>query len=186
MVRTGWPGWLLGVMLGAGQVVAQEPAAPPRVELRENVPNPFFPSTTIPFVIYPEVCARGHEPLVSLKIYNVLAQVIAIPVLQGLPASSWTTYGCKCDVVCGVLGWEAAGRQKRGHSRHLLLPAGRGWPAHHSQDDRAALRPPAGRAPSAVSPFPARGAGAAVIQAGWGGTAVAHGARRPIQTEISG
>lgn len=97
MVRTGWPGWLLGVVLVAGQVVAQEPAAPPRVELRENIPNPFFPSTTIPFVIYPEVCARGHEPLVSLKIYNVLAQVIAIPVLQGLPGELLDNIRLKCD-----------------------------------------------------------------------------------------
>ena len=96
MVRTGWPGWLLGVVMGAGQVVAQEPAAPPRVELRENIPNPFFPSTTIPFVIYPEVCARGHEPLVSLKIYNVLAQVIAIPVLQGLPGEPLDNLRLKC------------------------------------------------------------------------------------------
>jgi hypothetical protein len=97
MVRTGWPGWLLGVVLGAGQVAAQEPAAPPRVELRENVPNPFFPSTTIPFVIHPEVCTRGHEPLVSLKIYNVLAQVIAIPVLQGLPGELLDNIRLKCD-----------------------------------------------------------------------------------------
>jgi hypothetical protein len=96
MVRTGWPGWLLGMVLGAGPVVAQEPAPPPRVELWENVPNPFFPSTTIPFVIYPEVCARGHEPLVSLKIYNVLAQVIAIPALQGLPAEVLDNIRLKC------------------------------------------------------------------------------------------
>src|SRR3712207_8103921 len=45
-------------------------------------PNPFFPATTIPFSISQEVCARGHQPVVSLKVYNVLVQVVAIPVLR--------------------------------------------------------------------------------------------------------
>ena len=76
-----WPGWifpLLGCL--AGPAVAQE-RPPPPVELRENYPNPFFPATTIPFVLNPTLCARGHQPLVSLKVYNVLAQVVAIPIL---------------------------------------------------------------------------------------------------------
>jgi len=85
MVRLGRPGWLIGLVLITGRAAAQDPAPALRIELGENVPNPFFPATTVPFVIHSEVCARGHEPLVSLKIYNVLAQVIAIPVLQGQP-----------------------------------------------------------------------------------------------------
>lgn len=79
----GWqrPGWILATLLSlAGRASAQE-RPPPLVELRENYPNPFFPSTTIPFVLNPELCERGHQPLVSLKIYNVLAQVVAVPVL---------------------------------------------------------------------------------------------------------
>ena len=85
MVRFGWPGWcLLLAVVGGVPAVAQEPAPPPeRVELNENYPNPFYPATTIPFVIHPEVCGRGHQPLVSLKIYNVLVQVVAVPVLVG-------------------------------------------------------------------------------------------------------
>jgi hypothetical protein len=43
--------------------------------------RPFFPATTIPFEISQEVCARGHQPVVSMKIYNVLVQVVAIPTL---------------------------------------------------------------------------------------------------------
>ena len=74
------PGWMLALLVGlAGPATAQERAPP--VELRENYPNPFFPATTIPFVLNPELCERGHQPLVSLKIYNVLAQAIAIPIL---------------------------------------------------------------------------------------------------------
>jgi hypothetical protein len=83
MVRFAWPGWWLGLLVGVGTpVAAQANVAPPRIELKENYPNPFFPTTTIPFVIAQEVCARGHQPVVSLKIYNVLVQVVAIPVLN--------------------------------------------------------------------------------------------------------
>lgn len=82
-------GWLLGVLVGTGGPVrAQQVASPATgVELKENLPNPFFPSTTIPFELHPEVCARGHQPTVTLKIYNVLAQVVAIPALAGRPRS---------------------------------------------------------------------------------------------------
>jgi len=83
MVRLAWPGWWLGLLVGVGTpVAAQANVVPPRIELKENYPNPFFPTTTIPFVIAQEVCARGHQPVVSLKIYNVLVQVVAIPVLN--------------------------------------------------------------------------------------------------------
>jgi hypothetical protein len=82
MVRLVWPGWWLGLLVGAGSpVAAQANVIPPRVELKENYPNPFFPATTIPFTISSEVCARGHQPVVSLKVYNVLVQVVAIPTL---------------------------------------------------------------------------------------------------------
>ena len=68
--------------MGVGTPVgAQANVAPHRVELMENYPNPFFPTTTIPFSISEEVCSRGHQPVVSLRIYNVLVQVVAIPVL---------------------------------------------------------------------------------------------------------
>jgi hypothetical protein len=82
MVRFMWPGWWLGLLVGAGSpAAAQANVVPPRVELKENYPNPFFPATIIPFVISPEVCARGHQPVVSLRVYNVLVQVVAIPTL---------------------------------------------------------------------------------------------------------
>jgi len=82
MVRLAWPGWWLGLLAGAGSpVAAQANVLPPRVELKENYPNPFFPATTIPFAISREVCAKGHQPVVSLKIYNVLVQVVAVPTL---------------------------------------------------------------------------------------------------------
>lgn len=74
-------GWALALLLGLADPVSSQERPPPRVEFRENYPNPFFPSTTIPFVLNPELCERGHQPLVSLKVYNVLAQIVAAPIL---------------------------------------------------------------------------------------------------------
>ncbi|HLS46903.1 MAG TPA: hypothetical protein VK012_00160 [Gemmatimonadales bacterium] len=82
MVRFAWTGWWLALVLVTGPpLYAQDPADPPSVELRDNYPNPFNASTTIPFTIRPEVCRNGHEPTVTLEIYNVLGQVVAVPVL---------------------------------------------------------------------------------------------------------
>ncbi len=54
-------------------------------ELRQNYPNPFNPETHIAFTIggYPECLDPGRQYRVSLKIFNVLTQLVAVPVLQG-------------------------------------------------------------------------------------------------------
>ncbi len=85
MVRFAWPGWWLGLLLGmVSPAAAQQGRDPlPGVELRENYPNPFYPSTTIPFVIHEAMCKAGHRPVVTVKIYNVLAQEVAIATLVG-------------------------------------------------------------------------------------------------------
>ena len=82
------PPWALALLLtlGVGPPVAAQqvrpPPPPPSATLGENTPNPFFPATLIPFSIRPEECTDGHQPVVSLKVYNVLVQVVAVPVLQ--------------------------------------------------------------------------------------------------------
>lgn len=79
--------WAVAVALGlvavaAGWVDAQVPVPAP-VELKQNYPNPFNPATTIPFYMSGGLFVDGHRPRVSLKIYNVLAQLVAVPILQG-------------------------------------------------------------------------------------------------------
>jgi len=63
--------------------VGQQSASAAAVSLRQNYPNPFNPATTIPFSLSAELFSNGHRPKVSLKIYNVLAQLVAVPILQG-------------------------------------------------------------------------------------------------------
>jgi hypothetical protein len=63
--------------------MGQQPGSAAAVSLRQNYPNPFNPATTIPFSLSAELFSNGHRPKVSLKIYNVLAQLVAVPILQG-------------------------------------------------------------------------------------------------------
>ncbi len=53
--------------------------------LKQNFPNPVNQDTRIPFAIGDEQgCAdSGRQHRVSLRIYNLLAQLVAVPVLQG-------------------------------------------------------------------------------------------------------
>ncbi|HKV71220.1 MAG TPA: hypothetical protein VJN62_08230 [Gemmatimonadales bacterium] len=88
MKRYAWAVMGLGLCaIAAGSARGQLPVPSqgtrPPVELRQNYPNPFNPATTIPFTLGGNLFANGHRPKVSLKIYNVLAQLVAIPILQG-------------------------------------------------------------------------------------------------------
>ncbi len=56
--------------------------------LGQNYPNPFNPETTIPFAVGyegdPPACTDPNRVYrVSLRIYNLLTQIVAIPILQG-------------------------------------------------------------------------------------------------------
>jgi len=63
------------------------PPAPERsqgLRLGQNYPNPFNPETRIPFAVGdPPACAGPSQYRVSLRIYNLLAQLVAVPVLVG-------------------------------------------------------------------------------------------------------
>ena len=89
MKRYAWAALGLGLCAIAtggarGQARAEQgTASKPAAELRQNYPNPFNPATTIPFSLGGNLFVNGHRPTVSLKIYNVLAQLVAIPILQG-------------------------------------------------------------------------------------------------------
>ena len=75
--------WATGMGVGVQSAWGQAETSQPVVQLKQNYPNPFNPATTIPFTLSGDVFANGHRPKVSLKIYNVLAQLVAVPILQG-------------------------------------------------------------------------------------------------------
>lgn len=53
--------------------------------LGQNFPNPFNPETRIPFTLGdPPSCTDNNKQYrVSLKVYNLLSQLVTTPVLQG-------------------------------------------------------------------------------------------------------
>ena len=57
----------------------------PRKTLGQNYPNPFNPETWGKFEIFgdPACPEGGKQHRVTLKIYNILGQEVAVPVLQG-------------------------------------------------------------------------------------------------------
>jgi len=84
MKRHAWAVLGLGLwVIGAASVSGQDQRPPPRVELKQNYPNPFNPATTIPFSLGGNAFTGGRQPVVSLRIYNVLGQLVAVPILQG-------------------------------------------------------------------------------------------------------
>jgi hypothetical protein len=84
MKHLAWALLALGLLLAAPSAMeAQQGRPTDAVRLGRNYPNPFNPETTIPFELGQSLFANGHQPIVSLRIYNVLAQLVAIPILQG-------------------------------------------------------------------------------------------------------
>ena len=81
----------LGALMPAAlsaQGTTQTPPQRPRPAggLEQNYPNPFNPETTIPFTVGdPAVCEKDPNRLyrVTLKVYNLLAQQVAVPILRG-------------------------------------------------------------------------------------------------------
>lgn len=85
MKSSAWAVLMLLGLLGSvpGALRAQETSPVERAALGRNYPNPFNPETFIPFQLKAELFVGGQRPVVSLKIYNVLAQLVAIPIVQG-------------------------------------------------------------------------------------------------------
>ncbi len=55
-------------------------------QLEQNYPNPFNPETKIPFVLSEDLFADGRPAVVSLRIFNLLQQMVAVPVALAHPA----------------------------------------------------------------------------------------------------
>lgn len=75
-------GLLLAVVM-VPSASAQRPGQMAAVTLEEPRPNPVFPAALVPFTLQSEICRDGGQPVVSLKVYNVLAQPVATLRLRG-------------------------------------------------------------------------------------------------------
>ena len=101
-----WTALLMGAVIGAlvllpsrGVAQAGQPGVAPNegkhqpgalLALGQNYPNPFSPATRIPFSVGdPPVCSDPVKRYrVSLKVYNLLAQPVAVPVIAQATSSS--------------------------------------------------------------------------------------------------
>lgn len=58
------------------------------VQLQPNYPNPFSQETRIPFILGADLFEDGRPVVVTIRIYNLLRQPIAIPTALDHPASA--------------------------------------------------------------------------------------------------
>lgn len=71
------------------QETARVPAAEPRTGfyLEQNYPNPVNPETWIPFHLEDSLFESADSVVVTIRIYNILRQMVAIPEAVDLPGS---------------------------------------------------------------------------------------------------
>ena len=62
--------------------------------LEQNYPNPFNPETRIPFVLTEDLFADARPAIVTIRIFNILQQVVAVPTAlrhplgEGVPVAN--------------------------------------------------------------------------------------------------
>lgn len=101
------------------------------VSMGQNFPNPFNPESRISFTIgdFPTCDEGSRQYRVTLKIFNILTQIVAVPQLEGssggvaggqkldnvlLPCGRYTAYwngkylGTSREVASGVYYWQIA------------------------------------------------------------------------------
>ena len=84
----------------AGQTKSKSPRGHSAGSIGKNFPNPFNPTTTIPFAVgdTADACANDRQTYeVSLQILNILSQQVANPILAGTATASSTTPSSPLD-----------------------------------------------------------------------------------------
>lgn len=81
-----WPA-VVGLLVAVpGTGAAQRPTAP-AVTLEDPRPLPVLPAALVPFRLSRELCRGGRQPLVSLKVRDVLAKEVATLRLRRDPGT---------------------------------------------------------------------------------------------------
>ena len=81
-------GVVLLLLLSPHGVLAQGAGKERGSRLKANYPNPFNPTTTIVFSLLESDFPGGRPAKVTIKIFNTLAQLVAIPLALDNPAAS--------------------------------------------------------------------------------------------------
>ncbi len=79
---------LLAAGLLSAPAMAQEtpPGSRPNIQLKPNYPNPFNPTTVIPFWLPDEMFEDGRPVVVSIRIYDSLMRLVATPSALNHPS----------------------------------------------------------------------------------------------------
>lgn len=112
-----------------GQSAQRRPESAARKgHLLPNQPNPVADETLIPFRIGPDSCPTSEERyVVTLRIYNILSQLVAVPMLVDSAATGAAAEGDTTAVPRRI--------------RELQLPCGSyvaRWNGRHDRDGRRA------------------------------------------------
>src|SRR5438874_11083998 len=75
----------LGLLPGSLFGQSRSPGRDRGSQLNQNYPNPFNPTTTIPFTVLESDVVGSRPAVVTLRIYNVLQQLVAIPKAMNHP-----------------------------------------------------------------------------------------------------
>jgi hypothetical protein len=100
---------LAAIVLGPFTLHPQEPRGPPQptdqrgFRLEQNYPNPVNSDTWIPFVLEPSLFEQADSGVVSIRIFNILRQTVAVPVAVDHPRGR--------DVRVDRLAYSSAGRK---------------------------------------------------------------------------
>src|SRR5690606_35675711 len=79
-----------GLTAQGSPVTAQSAESDRGFVLEQNYPNPVSPETWIPFTLDPLLFSQGRTALVTIRIYNILNQVVAIPEAMEHPRGRGT------------------------------------------------------------------------------------------------
>ncbi len=69
----------LGLFSAPASAQSGQTGSRPNVQLKPNYPNPFNPTTRIPFVLGEALFQDGRNVVVSMKIYDQLHRLVAVP-----------------------------------------------------------------------------------------------------------
>jgi hypothetical protein len=89
-----WPALVLALVVSAmmpkqaGGQQGQSPQKPSAGKFGRSYPNPFNPHVYTNFTVGSGTCAAGETHVVTVRILNILAQPVVVPVMYGPSANS--------------------------------------------------------------------------------------------------